>query len=629
MSSTVAIILTVLAIAGITAGTYLKLKFTKPDVKRRSSLTMNQLLEIVKNRMVELVKEDSPFNLMDPEYKSRRDRINVALSRCTYGVDSAKTVVKALIKSILIDVLPTDEDILTVYNFRSRNISRHVKMEALLQYYKSYAPVTKGKDSLSYLIRKYGWNKPKYVKEDGTQPCFVVTDEDLAFAYNAEKIEMTRDLMLDVLTTLIYQRYKGFGVIDTIREMNINGLNCGVSGSVLYNLGGGGIENMNIPKAPRSIWVQFDSMYIHFKCLSFGTEEELRRVTQLIIRWNNPGQLVEKTGYIVNTMYDKSRVLAMRPNMGEYWAFFLRKFSLSINTVEALLNPKIEVVNPDGTTTKKDKYKNTQLPIKLLEFLMRASVTTGFTGRQSSGKTTMMKAAIYFIDMCLNIRVLEMAPEMYLRELYPERNIYSAQETIWVNATDIQDAFKKSDAGVTIVGEVATSSIASNMIQLSMTATKFTIYSHHGISTEKMVYALRDDIVKAGGYNDLKIAEKAVVEAVRMDVHLDFDPYGRFCERFTEIVALNEYEEYPEIDESKVALSQVKILREYARRTTDRRSFKTVNIIEFDKHTREYKACEWLSDELTNYMWKELPQEKLAEFQQFAYDNWGVEIVKE
>ena len=66
-----------------------------------------------------------------------------------------------------------------------------------------------------------------------------------------------------------------------------------------------------------------------------------------------------------------------------------------------------------------------------------------------------------------------MAPELYLRELYPSRNILSLQETNTVSAAECQDALKKSDAAVSIVGEVATDSIAARMIQMGMTASIF------------------------------------------------------------------------------------------------------------------------------------------------------------
>ena len=41
-----------------------------------------------------------------------------------------------------------------------------------------------------------------------------------------------------------------------------------------------------------------------------------------------------------------------------------------------------------------------------------------------------------YIDNRFNVRVLELAPELYLRELYPDRNILSVQETNTVSAAE-------------------------------------------------------------------------------------------------------------------------------------------------------------------------------------------------
>ena len=73
---------------------------------------------------------------------------------------------------------------------------------------------------------------------------------------------------------------------------------------------------------------------------------------------------------------------------------------------------------------------------------MVGRVTCAFTGRQGTGKTTAMVASIAYIDARLTLRILEMAPEMYLRERYPDRNVYSVAETQYVSAAELQDALK-------------------------------------------------------------------------------------------------------------------------------------------------------------------------------------------
>ena len=256
--------------------------------------------------------------------------------------------------------------------------------------------------------------------------------------------------MRNILAILVYQLYKGFGIVDTLREMDVNGFNMGTSGSILSNINK---SKAGIMKATNAVWLYYQGKYIHLRFMNFGTEEELKRIIQLLVRRGNPGPLTAKRGYMVNTMYDKSRILALRPPASEYWAIFVRKFSLSD------VSPKALIVKP--------YTKRGDLPMTLIELLMRGQTTCAVTGRQGSGKTTLMSSIIRFIDPRYTIRVLEMAPELYLRELYPTRNILSVQETTTVTAAELQDALKKSDAAVSIVGEVATDVIAARMIQRS------------------------------------------------------------------------------------------------------------------------------------------------------------------
>lgn len=220
-------------------------------------------------------------------------------------------------------------------------------------------------------------------------------------------------------------------MLDTISEMNINGFNLGVSGSVMESVKVvGKRENRDIiSEATNSLWLYFGGQYIHLQFLDFGSEDEIKRIIQLLIRYNSPGPLTAKRGFIVNTMADKSRILAIRPPVGEYWAVFVRKFTLDNVTPEALIIKQ-------GVT-------GGEICIKLIEFLMRGLITIAVTGRQGSGKTTLMKSIIAFYDRRYNLGVLEMAPEMYLRELYSDRNIISVQETDYVSAEHIQDALKK------------------------------------------------------------------------------------------------------------------------------------------------------------------------------------------
>lgn len=604
--NSILIIATILGIALLMTALYLRAKREKPEIEQSDKLTMDKLLEIVKYSLADLVKDENFAGLADEEFESlykRKARIEDALRNCVYGIDSAKLIVQDLIRSIVADLLKTEEELLDVFDFRAVYLEPRVKFEILMYFYKKEF----GKDALAEMIAEYKLDRARYEIEDKSQSSYLITNEDIDHIYAEKNFELTHPVMLDIISIMIYQKYKGFGIIDTLREMNINGFNCGTSGSILSALLN---KDSKIPQAPRSVWLYFNGKYIHLRFLTFYTEEELRRVIQLLCRYNNPGPLTEKRGYLVNTMYDKSRVLALRPPAAEYWAVFVRKFTLSDSSLPALID--------------KPYVKKAFLPINLVIYLMMGQVTCGFTGRQGAGKTVMMTAAVKYIDPRYTIRVLEMAPEMYLRELYPERNILSVQETEFVSASELQDALKKSDAAVSIVGEVATDAIAARMIQMGQVASIFTIFSHHANLAEQLVYAIRNSLVNAGGFTGNMItAEQQVIDVIRVDIHLNYTTDGRrYIERISEIVRLDISVPYPDYDPSNPLHTMNEITKEYYTRQTDRKSFTTRDILKYNLETDTYETYDWFTTELTQKMLDVMPPDKIQEFKSFILDNW-------
>lgn len=650
-----AIFITVLVIK------YVRDQVIRTDIQDEDILTHSVVMDKVTKRLADLMKEDTFSGKDDIEFQAmykRRMRLEEAMTNCVYGIDKDVIIVKELITSILQEMFPTIEDLYKVYPLNGFAIEPLWQFEILMErLYKTYK-----KGSLAYLITKYGWDQVRYNIEDGTVPSYNVSVEDLQYAYDNEIIEpLSFREALAVVTTLIFQEYKGMGCITTLRTMNIDGFNIGTSGSIMQT----NLDDVALDwRAPRSAWVYFQGKYIHFQFLNFGTENEVRRVVQLISRYNNPGPLTEKRGYLVNTMYDKSRVLALRPQASEYWAVFVRKFVLSSHTLEALINP----IKRDAATNQpllqavpmsqsdidrgvkwwiqsgKEyneeklcwmvpvyKYKNAELPMNTLKLLMRGQVTTGFTGRQGCGKTTMMVASISQVDARFNIRVLEMAPEMYLREIYPQRNILSVAETPTVNAAMLQDALKKSDAALSIVGEVATDVIAARMIQMGQVASIFTIFSHHANRTVDLVHALTNSIVSAsGGSATPATVEPQVIDVIRVDCHLDYDVLGnRYIERITEIVRLDS-QPYPDRLPGESAEDyKIRLDKEYYTRQTDRQSFTTRDVLVFNPHTFTYDVARdangkpvFFSPELTKHIFSRLPVDEVQQWKDWVNKYW-------
>lgn len=569
--------------------------------------TLGAIVEAVKNEMVEIIKEDYSLGLDDIGFNAlykRKARIQDALRNCVHGIDSAKVIVQELIREFINDNVPKDRVRELLGLSDGMQPSNHVMFEILMYRWKKVY----GKQALAELISKYDLDRerPATEAESPDDRAFYITVEDLHSVYDQEDIHLTEIEQVDLLTVMVYQLYKGFGILDTLREMDINGFNCGTSGSIMSNVA---MHREGALKASNAVWLYHQGKYIHLRFMSFGSEDELKRIIQLMIRYNNPGALTAKRGYLVNTMYDKSRILALRPPASEYWALFVRKFTLSDPSPKALI--------------AKSYTKRADLPIRLIEFLMRGMVTSAVTGRQGSGKTTLMASIIRYIDPRYTIRILELAPELYLRELYPSRNILSVQETDTVSASALQDALKKSDAAVSIVGEVASDVIAARMIQLGQVASLFTLFSHHANTPKDLVYALRNSLVNAGGFSDMHTAEKQVTDVIKIDIHLDYSPSGeRYIARISEIIPLDEGEEYPDYDPQNPDHSMNAITKEYYVRRTDRKSFITQDIIRYDVKTKTYYAVNRLSDALERSIRHNLAS--TLDFDKFVISEWGL-----
>lgn len=585
---------------------YRKRKNERPDAVVVEKLTMEKLLNDVKVVLAELVKEETSFGKDDEEWEAaykRKKRLKAAMENCIYGIDADKIIVKDLIRDVIQTRLPNETAIAELIDFNGVYLDPMVKWEVLMYFLKKKYK----KDALKYIIKTYSWDRVRYEIEDHTVPHHLVTVEDLDAVYQAE---ITRPLtyyeQLDVLSTILFTKYKGFGCIDTLREQNVDGINIGTSGSIISSF----LDvDAGLPKAARSVWIYYDGKYIHMDFLTAYTEEEMRRIILLICMYNNPGPLTEKRGYMVNTMYDKTRVLAIRPGAGEYWAVFLRKFNIKNVTLE-------------GLYVKPGDPEKAFLPTTLIKWFMIGRVTCAFTGRQGTGKTTAMIASIAYIDARLTIRILEMAPEMYLRERYPDRNVYSVSETQYVTAAELQDALKKSDAAVSIVGEVATDAIAARMIQMGQVASLFTIFSHHANRAKDLINAITNSIVASnGGGATAATVQPQVIDVIKIDVHMDFDVTGfRYFERITEIIPIDRA--IPKYNAKDPTNSINSIMREFFEISAVGELFTTQDIIRFDRESRTYKPVRWCSERLTEYMLKNIPKEQLPEFQEFVTSNW-------
>lgn len=591
--------------------------FLQASKGNKNQLSEASLLEHVKKTINDYTRE----NLLDRgysegEYKKQRDirkKLKKALKHSKHGSLQDKEVVKDHIFDILRQYIGESIDETIPFNHPLK-MTVQDEFEVLLYVYK----VVKGHqfDAFAKLIQQEDnpLDRQKNIIEKGSIKSYIVTDEEIHELFSKE-IFLIENLSyrdkLSIITQRIYQQFKGLGVIDEIRDMAIDGVSGGVSGeieSAIYDLSVDEyIHNVNhVAKFYDSVWVMLSGRTINLSFLSFGSEEELRRVCQNIYSYNKVGQLSERSGYKINEMADGSRVVVVRPPFSESWAFFVRKFTLRDMDLE-------------------DLYDDKDL-VSFLNYLVKGARIIGVTGAQGTGKTTILMALVKSIYATLTLRVQETAFELHLRNVYPMRNILTFRETDAIRGQEGLDVQKKTDGSVNIIGEVATDPVASWTIQASQVASLFTIFTHHAKTSVDLVLALRNSMLREKVFSSEEVAEKQVAQVLNYDIHLSKDSKGRrFIERITEINVTSQ-EDYPmdfmEAGDSLEAQKAFyKTQTEYFRRRTDRALFETKDVLRFEKGRYTFK--EQPSDENIQEMMSHMDREDQEGFAELLEKVWG------
>ena len=244
----------------------------------------------------------------------------------------------------------------------------------------------------------------------------------------------------------------------------------------------------------------------------------------------------------------------------------------------------------------------------------------------------MLMAMIENIYETMNLRITETAFELHLRKIYPTRNILSMRETETVAGQECLDVQKKTDGSVNIIGEVATDPVASWMIQSAQVASKFTLFTHHAKTFPNLVTALRNSMLRAGTFNDEKVAEEQVVQVLNFDIHLIKDFRGRrYIERITECIPVEEKNEYT-YDHRKEKTLEGKFDKFFDNatiffsKTTNREMYKYRNILEFRDDT--YVLVNPISDTNIREMRENMDDNDQVLFDQFLARNWGISTQK-
>ena len=622
------ILLILLLLAFIAGFFYYRVKKSGADQIVEDSLTREKTtysLTTMQNYIKKQFDEITRMNLYDlalsEEEFERRKNVKYELKKALKGAGYADANDKKYVKSLMFDLLKNDYKVnnfninyaIPFNNFNE--LTSQDKFEILMHIYKK----TYKAEALTKIITKYALDYPKY-EFDETVPSYVITAREIDDIFTNEVSTETLSFedKLEIVVQRIYQEYKGYSVVDDIRDMNIDGVSGGVSGippSFLDQLTDMDdyLTQMNESKIPMSydsVWIFYKGKAMYLSFLSFGSEAELKRVCQNIYKYNNPGQLSESVGYKINEMKDGSRVVVLRPNFSESWAFFVRKFA-----PPTLISPEQLLI-----------HKNKEKVVELLKYLIRGARVTAITGEQGCGKTTLLMAIMKYLYPTITIRVQETAFELHLRKIYPHHNILSLRETDTISGQEGLDVQKKTDGGVNILGEVSTDPVAAWMIQMAQVASKFTLFTHHAKTFPNLITSLRNSLLKIGMFSSEQVAEVQVVQVINFDIHLKRAVDGtRYIERITECIPLeptynynNDYRKVKDINQKLDKFMDNAV--EYFQHMTQSKNYTYRNIVEFVDG--EYVFKNPISEENIRAMRDNMSAEDIKAFDEFVDIAW-------
>ena len=590
--------------------------------RERDKYSIPKMQEFIKKQFDEITRMNLYDLALSEEEFERRRNVKYALKKALKGAGYADKSDKKYVKTLMFDLFRNNYGVNNInVNYAIpfddfESLTPQDKFEILLHFYKKEYKA----EALTQIITKYNLDVPKY-EFDPEVSSYVITAEEISSIFSKEISEdmLTFDDKLEIVVQRVYQGYKGYSVVDDIRDMNIDGVSGGVSGippSFLDQVTGmeDYLEQMNGRKMPMSydsVWIFYKGKATYLSFLSFGSEAELKRVCQNIYKYNNPGQLSESVGFKINEMKDGSRVVVLRPNFAESWAFFVRKFAPpTLISAEQLLI-----------------HKNKEKVIELLKYLITGARVTAITGEQGCGKTTLLMAIMKYLYPTITIRVQETAFELHLRKIYPNHNILSLRETETITGQMGLDVQKKTDGGVNILGEVATDPVAAWMIQMAQVASKFTLFTHHAKTFPNLITSLRNSLLKIGMFNSENVAEVQVVQVINFDIHLKRGVDGtRYIERITECVPLEQKFEYNNDYRKEKTLEQKldKFMDnsvEYFRHMTQNNNYTYHNVVEW--HDGEYVFTHPITEENIKAMRENMSPEDMRAFDNFVDTAWG------
>lgn len=454
----------------------------------------------VKEYIEELIfsgeEENTGKDRRKDKFYHQKGRLRQALHRCSLGSEKDRLFVREFIKEIISEPLNlSEQDLFHLLPVQCEDDLSAQDCFEILIYRESRCY---GEEGFLKLCERY--HLPQEEKQSEKEGGYAISEEEIRGILREEPVHFTYPDLLEIIAQRVYQELYGFSFCDKLisQELAVDGVSAGNN----------------------AVYVMLRGKKIRLSFFHFESENALARVVRKLARNHPHAQLSRRNCAMVLGLQNNVRATVARPPAAEGWNFYVRKFNtISAKEVKELLTDQ-----------------NAEFAVSLLRILVRGCVNLVITGEQASGKTTLLKALVRFIDGRYSIRLAEGALEMHLGELYPERNILTMQEYGELQLKEILSLFKKTDTDVTICGEINEPQTAEAFVQIAQSGGRFTMCTSHHNTTERLISYMRNALLKEAGFANEQTATDQVVEALHFDIHMETDRYGhRYIERITEI----------------------------------------------------------------------------------------------
>lgn len=256
--------------------------------------------------------------------------------------------------------------------------------------------------------------------------------------------------------------------------------------------------------------------------LKFLDPEDLENLIRRLIM--HDGRSVSRAEPVVESQrLDGTRITATVPPFTRYPTLVLRKHGTFDLTPDSIVE--------SGMVSRR--------LLDLLITLVRGRANILISGATSSGKTSLLRFLVRYLNPALRIVTLENRFELNLDQAYPDRDIVAIQEV--PGRISMQEAFRhilRQTPNVIIVGE-ARGGEADEMIKACLRGHDGTMGTVHFVGVREAIRGMARMIVIDGGKPaPLELQELEIADAIDVVVQMRGDPEGsgrRIVEQVTEV----------------------------------------------------------------------------------------------